>query len=292
MATPDDSKARARAAYNAASDLYDDPANSFWSRFGEATIERLGLRRGARVLDVCCGSGASALPAARAVGPEGRVLGVDLAENLLALGRAKASAEGLRNVELRAGDLLDLGLPPASFDAAVCVFGIFFVPDMPAAVRALWHVVRPGGRLAITTWGPRWFEPVTSEFWNAVGAERPDLYRGFNPWDRICDPDSLRALLAEGGVEDAEIEAVAATHPIPSPEEWWSAVLGSGLRGTVDQLDSAARERVRAANAEYMRRSGVREVEANVVYAMAVKPAGDVQPLSPSSRTAAARESD
>ena len=50
----------------------------------------------------------------------------------------------------------------------VCVFGIFFVPDMPAAVRALWHVVRPGGRLAITTWGPRFLEPASTAFWNAV----------------------------------------------------------------------------------------------------------------------------
>jgi SAM-dependent methyltransferase len=204
------------------------------------------------------------------------VLGVDLAENLLTLARAKAGARGLRNVELRAGDMLDLRLPAASRDAVVCVFGIFFVPDMPAAVRALWRVVRPGGRLAITTWGPRWFEPVTTEFWNAVRAERPELYRGFNPWDRICDPPALRALLREGGVEDAEIEAVAGTHPIPTPDAWWSAVLGSGYRGTIDQLAPDARERVRTANAEYIRRTGVREIEANVVYAIAVKPGSGV----------------
>jgi hypothetical protein len=78
--------------------------------------------------------------------------------------------------------------------------------------------------------------------------------------------------MREGGVEDAEIVAEAGTHPIPTPDAWWSAVLGSGYRGTVDQLAPEARERVRAANAEYIRRAGVREVEANVVYAIAVKP--------------------
>ncbi len=109
------------------------------------------------------------------------MLGVDLAENLLTRARAKAAARGLRNLELRAGDMLDLRLPLASFDAVVCVFGVFFVPDMAAAVRALWHVVRPGGQLAITTWGPRCFEPVTTEFWSAVRAERPDLYRASTP---------------------------------------------------------------------------------------------------------------
>jgi SAM-dependent methyltransferase len=199
------------------------------------------------------------------------VLGVDLAEKLLALAREKAAARGLRNVEFRRGDLLDLKLPSGSFDAVVCVFGIFFVPDMAAAVRALWEVVRPGGRLAITTWGPRWFEPVSGDFWNAVRDERPDLYRGFNPWDRVCDPPALRAVLTEGGVEKAEIVAAPGTHPIPSVEAWWAGVLGSGLRGTLDQLDDDARGRVRARNAEYIRRSGVREVEANVVYAIARK---------------------
>src|SRR5262245_51289668 len=153
-----EAQAQAAAAYDAAADRYDDPANSFWERFGRRTVERLGLRAGERVLDVCCGSGASALPAAEAVGPGGPVLGIDLSLRLLALARAKARARGLAHVELRAGDLLALDLPEAPFDAVVCVFGVFFVPDMAAAVRSLWQAVRPGGRLAVTTWGPRFFE--------------------------------------------------------------------------------------------------------------------------------------
>jgi len=271
VATPDDAKARAAATYNAAADLYDDPANFFWQRFGRATVERLRLPPGSRVLDVCCGSGASALHAAEVVGPTGFVLGVDLAEKLLDLARLKAAARGLQNTEFRVGDLLDLRLPEAEFDAVVCVFGIFFVPDMPAAIRALWRVVRPGGKLAVTTWGPRFFEPATTAFWNAVREVRPDLYKGFNPWDRICDPASVRALLREGAVERAEVIAEAGTHPIPSPEAWWSAVLGSGYRGTLEQMDAGARQRVHAANLSYIRSSGIRSVEANVVYAIATR---------------------
>src|SRR5215470_8786517 len=90
-----DAQARAATTYNAAADRYDDPANTFWARFGRRTIERLQLRPGQRVLDVCCGAGASAIPAAEAVGAEGRVLGVDLAENLIALARRKAESLGL-----------------------------------------------------------------------------------------------------------------------------------------------------------------------------------------------------
>jgi ubiquinone/menaquinone biosynthesis C-methylase UbiE len=267
-----EAQARAAATYNAAADFYDDPANSFWARFGRRTIERLRLKRGAKVLDVCCGSGASAIPAARAVGPEGFVVGVDLAEGLLDIARKKASACGLQNVEFRTGDMLDLGLAASEFDTAVCVFGIFFVPDMTAAARELWKVVRPGGKLAVTTWGPRFFEPGNTAFWNAVREVAPELHKAFNPWDFVCDPPSLRTLLSDAGIENAEVIAEAGQHPIPSPEAWWAAVLGSGYRGTLERLDAQGREHVRAANLAFIRDARIRSVEANVVYAVAMKP--------------------
>jgi ubiquinone/menaquinone biosynthesis C-methylase UbiE len=267
----DEARVRAANTYNAAADRYDDPANSFWEQFGRRTIERLQLRNGAVVLDVCCGSGASALPAAEIVGPAGSVLGVDLAERLLENARTKAKARALLNVQFRVGDLLQLAMPDHQFDAVVCVFGIFFVPDMSLALRLLWDRVRPGGKLAVTTWGPRFFEPATSAFWDSIRSERPDLYKGFNPWDRICDPDSLSALFAQAGIANPDVVAEAGWHSIASPEAWWAAVLGSGYRGTVEQLDVAARDRVRVANLEYIRNSGIKSVEANVVYALARK---------------------
>lgn len=269
--TADEARARAAKTYNAAADAYDDPANSFWERFGRRTIERLQLSKGAAVLDVCCGSGGSALPAAEMVGPSGYVLGVDLADRLLENARAKAKARALLNVQFRTGDLLELRIPDDQFDAVVCVFGIFFVPDMPLALRLLWERVRSGGKLAITTWGPRFFEPATSAFWDSIRKERPDLYKGFNPWDRICDPPSVSALFAEAGIANPDVSAESGRHSVSSPEAWWAAVLGSGYRGTVDQLDDAARDRVRAANFEYIRNSNIRSVEANVVYAVAAK---------------------
>jgi ubiquinone/menaquinone biosynthesis C-methylase UbiE len=268
---PEDAKTRAATAYNAASDHYDDAANSYWERYGRRTVERLNLKSGSRVLDVCCGSGASAIPAAEAVGPTGSVLGVDLAENLLALGRQKAQQRGLTNVEFRAGDMLNLGLPETHFDAVICVFGIFFVPDVVAATRELWRLVTPGGKLAITTWGPGWVEPMCTSFWNAVREVRPDLYRGFNPWDRITDPNQIRSVLTAAGVNDPDVVPEAGTQPLLSPDNWWFIALGSGLRGTIDALDPDAQEYVRQQNLEYARDANICEVETNVVYAAATK---------------------
>ncbi|TRW97045.1 class I SAM-dependent methyltransferase [Candidatus Methylobacter oryzae] len=264
-------QAKAAAAYNAASDLFDHPANTFWDRFGRSTINRLELKPGASVLDVCCGSGASALPAAEQVGPGGRVVGVDVAEKLLNLASAKAQNQGLDNIEFRAGDMLDTGFADASFDAVVCVFGIFFVDDIPAAIRELWRVLRPGGKLAITTWGPDFFEPANAVFWNAVRDVRPELYKGFNPWDRIAEPAALSAIFNESRVPEPLIVAEAATHPIVSPEDWWTTLLGSGYRGTIEQLEPAMVEHVRQANHSFIVDRKIQAVQANVLYAVAEK---------------------
>lgn len=263
---------KATAAYNAASDLFDHPANTFWDRFGRNTIERLDLKPGSLILDVGCGSGASALPAAERVGALGHVTGIDLAEKLLELARRKAQEKRLNNVEFRVGNMVDTGFAEASFDAVICVFGIFFVPDIASAVRELWRLLRPGGKLAITTWGSNFFEPANTVFWDAVREVRPDLYKGFNPWDRISEPSSLRGVLNQAGIQAATVVAEPATHPIASAENWWTMLLGSGYRGTLEQMEPDAVEYVRQANFSFIRNARIREVQANVIYAVADKP--------------------
>jgi ubiquinone/menaquinone biosynthesis C-methylase UbiE len=266
-----DAQQRAAFAYNAAADFYDASALSFWDYFGRRTIELASLPIGSRVLDVCCGAGASALPAAEVVGQTGAVIGVDLAEELLKSARAKAIQRRLRNIEFEVGDMLSLRFPVASFDAVVCVFGIFFVPDMAKAVSELWSRIRPDGKLAVTTWGPNFCEPANAAFWSSIKDIRPDLYKGFNPWDRINDPAGLRKILDEGGVASPNIIAENRLHPIKSPEDWWTIVLGSGYRGTIELLNLAERQKVKEANLAFVRDEKISAVETNVLYSFATK---------------------
>ncbi len=265
--------ARATKVFNAASDYFDAPALSFWNRFGQQTVDHLDLKVGDRVLDVCCGSGASAIPAAIKVGATGQVIGADLAESLLELGRTKAKQQGLQNIEFRQGDFEHLGFPDESFEAIICIFGIFFVPDMESALRELWRMLKPGGQLAITSWGKQVFEPANQVFWDAIEAVRPDLVKKFTPWDRISTPTSLQALLASAGATQVQVflDSAAAQHHIDSPEDWWTIVMGGGLRGTIDQLDPETRASIRAINLAFLRTHQVKSLEANVLYALAQK---------------------
>jgi len=265
-------KTASAATYAATADHFDDAALSFWDRYGRRTVARIALRPGARVLDACCGTGASALPAAHDVGPDGHVLGIDLSEPALALARAKAHRQGLSNVEFRAADVEHTQLPSQSFDAVVCVFGVFFLPDIAAGIRELWRLVRPGGQLAVTIWGPRFLEPATSGFWDAVGAQRPDLVHGFHPWTRVTDPEALTGLFAEAGAEAPAVAAEAEMHPLAGPQDWWTIVLGTGYRATVERLGAEAAARVRTANLARIEADGIREVETNVVYSIARRP--------------------
>lgn len=260
---------RAARVYGAAADHYDGASLSFWDRFGSATISRLEPPAGGRVLDLCCGAGASAVPAARAVGPTGHVLGIDVAEPLLHKARARASAQGLANIEFRCADATATGLASASFDSVVCVFGVFFAPDMPAFAAEMWRLVRPGGVLAVTTWGPGLFEPGNSLFWDSVGAIEPSLVRAFNPWDQITTPEALTDLLAAGGVADPVAEAFPAVHQLDSQAGFWDIVLGSGYRATVDALSPDDRERLRKTTLARLLADNITTLQTNVVFATA-----------------------
>lgn len=264
--------ARAARTYTAAADHYLFPALGFWDRWGAATVARLPLSSGSVVLDVCSGAGASALPAARAVGPSGRVIGLDLAEPLLGLARQRATRLGLGNVSFRVCDATASGLESGSFDAVVCVFGVFFAADMPAFLAEMWRLVRPGGTLAITTWGPGWCEPASSVFWETVRDLEPNLFRAFNPWDEITTAPALADLLTRGGISGATVEATAGEqHELARPEEFWDIVLGSGYRGTVDAFGDERREQLRDRVIAELRARSVTSLRSDVVFGSAVK---------------------
>jgi ubiquinone/menaquinone biosynthesis C-methylase UbiE len=223
-------KIKAAATYNAASDHFDDEPLAFWDRYGRLTVERLALPVESTVLDVGCGSGASAVPAASIVAPAGRVIGVDLAERLLELARDKAKQQNLRNVEFRYGDMEALGFPDGTFDAVISVFSVFFVPDMKKQVAELWRMMRPGGQLAITTWGPRMFEPGSAAWWNAVKVHALHLHSAFTPWERITTVRAVRDLLIDAGVRDPAVVAEAGRQTLRTVDDWWMIVMGSGYR--------------------------------------------------------------
>ncbi|HSE32595.1 MAG TPA: class I SAM-dependent methyltransferase [Pyrinomonadaceae bacterium] len=120
---------------------------------GEEFIAPLGLKQGDRVLDVACGSGNSAIPAART---GATVTGVDIATNLLEQATARAESEGLK-IKFDEGDAEDLPYDDAAFDVVVSMYGAMFAPRPELVASELVRVCKPGGRIAMANWTPNGF---------------------------------------------------------------------------------------------------------------------------------------
>src|ERR1700743_3760352 len=119
---------------------------------GEALVGKLGVTKGLKVLDLGCGDGTTALPAAR-LGAD--VLGVDIARNLVEAGNRRAQAAGLANLRFQHGDATALReLGDRSFDLVVSIFGAMFAPRPLDVAREMVRVTRPGGRIIMGNWIP------------------------------------------------------------------------------------------------------------------------------------------
>ena len=119
---------------------------------GEALVRRIGITKGLKVLDLGCGDGTTALPAAQ-LGAE--VLGVDIARNLVEAGRRRAAKLGVTNCTFQEGDASELQhLPDRSFDLVMSIFGAMFASKPLEVAREMVRVTRPGGRIVMGNWIP------------------------------------------------------------------------------------------------------------------------------------------
>lgn len=257
--------------YDAAADHFDETPLDFWNRHGRGAVDRLQLLPGDRVLDVGCGTGASALPAAEAVGAAGHVIGIDIAENMLSRARAKAKARGLENIAFELADMADSGYADRSFDGIVAVFSVFFVPDMQHQLTELWRLLKPGGRLVVTVWSHNAFQPAAAIFADGFRRFRPDLATTDRPWTRLSNTDNLRDLLLASGTSEPVIDAVADSQPLTEPDDWWTIAMGSGFRWEIEQLQPADRSSLRTLVNEKLSLMNVYGIDTGAIHAVARK---------------------
>ncbi len=171
----------------------------------------LGLQAGDAVLDIGTGPGFLAEEMATEVGPSGRVAGVDRSREMLALARQRCA--GHSEVAFHEADAVEMPFPDATFDAAAIVQVYEFIPDMPAALRELNRVLKPGGRAVIvdTDWA--------SMVWEAEDRARSE--RMLQAWDEhLADPHlprRLAPLLRESGFEVQAVEPYTSLCLTPAP---------------------------------------------------------------------------
>ncbi|MEU8891674.1 methyltransferase domain-containing protein [Streptomyces sp. NPDC048442] len=250
-------KTKVTDAFNGAAATYDRLGVEFFTPMGKRLVELSEPKPGQRLLDVGCGLGATLLPAAREVGPEGSALGIDIAAAMIDEAGREAARQGITNVALRVMDGEHPDLPARSFDLVLGSYSVIFLPDARAALARYAGLLAEGGRVAFTSpvftrdtfpfLPPLFTELIPLALLEHLPAAwHPDqLHRQLHSW--LEDPADLTAALEKAGFTDVEITDENVAMTAASGEAWvdWSHTQGMRLLWQHLPEDEAAALRAR-----------------------------------------------
>lgn len=230
--------------FDRAAPTYDSIGPHYFSHFGRRLVELVQIAEGARVLDVATGRGAVLFPAAKAVGAHGRVIGIDFAPTMVAETAKELAARRVANAEVQQMDAEQLEFPDAAFDHVLCGFGIFFFPQLTAAMAEIARVLKPNGHIGVTTWGDtfreqmNWFEELVKAYLapgpQAAAAEaQPSTGR-----QPVFDtPVGLEAILQAAGFTEIRVVAEETEFVYATKDEFWSSLWSHGMRAQLERIE-------------------------------------------------------
>ncbi len=251
----EDPDARVAQLFDAVADTYDAVGTDFFEPIAAGLVTELAPQPGERALDVGCGRGAVLLRLADAVGPTGHVTGIDAAPRMVELTRADADAAGVGSfVEVAVDDAIAPGPHGSTFDLVASSLVLFFLSDPLAALQAWRELLRGGGRLGVTTFGP------LNEEWNDTVEQ---LLRSYLPPARL-DPRSntggpfssdaaMEQLVSDAGYVDVRTVTTTLEVRFEDPDAWYRWSMSHGQRQFWQSMPPEDVDGVRAAAAEAMR---------------------------------------
>ncbi|MHA7241089.1 class I SAM-dependent methyltransferase [Arthrobacter sp. TMS1-12-1] len=232
---------------------HDRLAPAVWNPVSNAVVAAADILVGERVLDVFAATGTGTIPAAQLTGPDGRVDAVDRSSAMLDLAKAKAEALGLDGVLFHPVDPARWA-PEAPYDAVVSCYGVLLLENMDADMDRIVRMLRPGGRIALSTWDDGALEAFGRILLDVLHADeagaagrRPGLVFVEN-CGKLASVRQLTDWLHARGLSDVQVEQFGLTVPL-EPDYAWSLVLGTGYRWLLPD-EPEALQRVRAAFVE------------------------------------------
>jgi ubiquinone/menaquinone biosynthesis C-methylase UbiE/rhodanese-related sulfurtransferase len=273
-------KQKQRAAWNALADVYD---HSFSMLAYPATMQMIleaKLQPGDLVLDIASGTGADAFTASPFIGDTGKIIGVDIAERMVAVANEKAKARGIANCEFQVMDAEEITFKSSMFDAAVSKWGFMFFPDCHKAMKEVLRVLKPGGRLSALVLGRQDRARFFTVGALAAFKVNPTLVEaeGGRSTFQFGPEGAIEAMLNAAGFVNIRSRRFALMISCADGEKYWE-LLTNGLGGFAERLrraepgvlESVRRMAIEQAE-KYNSPDGIR-LPMEVVFAYAEKPA-------------------
>ncbi|MFC1406001.1 MULTISPECIES: methyltransferase domain-containing protein [Streptacidiphilus] len=234
-------KAAIAHGFDLVAEVYGTPdSGGSVHRLGAELVRRARLRPGDRVLDLGCGRGAVLFAAAEAVGPDGYAVGIDLSPAMVQATAAEIAARRWRNLVVRVDDAEDPGFPTGSFEAVLAGLMLFITPDPAAVLSSVHRLLAPGGRFAMSSFGPAdpaWDGPVRAALAFAEPQQSVREWTTNKGGNGLLDtPEQIAALLEQAGFGGVEIADEEDTARYRDPEQWWTAIWNSGRRAALLEL--------------------------------------------------------
>jgi SAM-dependent methyltransferase len=223
-----------------------------WARL---LLDKLELQPGEAVLDVACGPGSATRLAAEAVGPGGRVTGLDLSPAMLAIARTKPVEPGAAPIEYEEAPADRLPVADSGFDVALCQQGLQFFPDRDAALAEMRRALRPDGRVGIAVWTEIEESPLFAALARSIrdvaGEELADRYRD-GPWG-LTSAARLQELVEGAGFGDVQVTREVLPMVLDGgASQLASTLAASGVAAEIDALPSPEKQRLAEAVARHV----------------------------------------
>jgi enediyne biosynthesis protein CalE5 len=228
-----------------------------WDRFFDGQMAFLNhrlvadarLRAGMQALDLGSGTGYPALLGAQTVGPDGRMIGMDLAEQMLAVARRKATALGLANVTFRTGDATSLPFEANSIDGVTSRFCLMFLPEIPKAAAEIVRVLRPGSWVATAVWSAPEKNPSIALSMEAINqvVELPPPDPTAPGIFRLAKPGDLAGIMQQAGLVDVSDQEFLAEWSYASAEEYFTSLMeiAAPIQNLMMKLSDAQKQEVK-----------------------------------------------
>lgn len=258
--------------FDGAAARYDCEGPHVFAQFGARLVELLNLVGGERVLDVATGKGAVLIPSAERVGRFGRVVGIDLSHKMLEQAEDVARALGLDNFELYKMDAERLEFRDNIFGIVTCAFSLFFFPSMDIALREMYRVLTPGGRIGLALFGGT---PPFDPGWG-IFAEQARAYDVAvrTPQKVVYAPEQVQNLLSDIGWQDIQTAIEKYDVVYSDVEDWWAFQFTLGNRAALmrmsDETRAKFKEEYLAKLQPLVREDGL-HLSVSVIYASARK---------------------